>query len=229
MRRVVHAAALSLFVGLFVTGPAVAAPYEVKLEGNQFKPRSIQVTEGSKVTWKDVEPDDRPHTVTAHAGQAESFDSHPSGCPPLCMGQGDTFEHTFNKAGTFTYYCKIHGDAGDPNCAGMCGKVVVKQEPAGGGQVATQTPAPVQTAAPAVQAPSADAPEATPTPTPTASAEPAERSTAEPTATVLAVEETSESGGRSTLIGLAVAAVLLAGGAGVYFGRLRPSPRRSGP
>ena len=48
-------------------------------------------------------PRSRGPTTTAHRVKAndDSFDSED-------MGQGDTFEHTFDAAGTFDYICAIH-------------------------------------------------------------------------------------------------------------------------
>jgi plastocyanin len=50
------------------------------------------------------------------------FDSHPD-CPAkptACMrAKGETFEHTFAGAGTFTYSCKVHGEI-------MSGTVIVR-------------------------------------------------------------------------------------------------------
>ncbi len=61
-----------------------------------------------------------PHSTTAAAGQAESWDSG-------VHTQPFSFDHTFTQAGTFNYYCSVHGfDAGGGNVAGMSGHVVVQ-------------------------------------------------------------------------------------------------------
>jgi len=86
-----------------------------------FRPLSLEVKVGSSVNW--VQIGDQPHSVTAVDG---SFDSSPE-CGPLeadmCLGEGDTFDHTFKTAGEFDYYCRVHGL---PDGTGMFGTVVVK-------------------------------------------------------------------------------------------------------
>lgn len=59
----------------------------------------LQVSMGSTVTW--INNDSAPHTVTADDG---SFDSG-------SMQTGQSYSHTFSSAGTFPYYCTIHGKA----------------------------------------------------------------------------------------------------------------------
>lgn len=71
-----------------------------------FSPDPITVAVGSTDTWTNDQ--DVAHTVTADDG---SFDSGN-------LATGDTFEHTFDAAGTFTYHCSIH-----PN---MTGTVIVQ-------------------------------------------------------------------------------------------------------
>lgn len=98
-------------------GEEVAA----KVIDTDFMPRTIEVKKGSTVVWEQV--GEQPHSVTA---ADESFDSNPD-CGPVasdeCLGQGDTFSHTFETAGTFIYYCRVHGL---PDGTGMVGKIVVR-------------------------------------------------------------------------------------------------------
>lgn len=86
-----------------------------------FRPKTIKVAVGDKVKWTQI--GDQPHSVTA---ADESFDSSPN-CGPLdsdkCLGEGDTFSFVFEKPGTYTYYCRVHGL---PDGTGMVGKVVVE-------------------------------------------------------------------------------------------------------
>jgi hypothetical protein len=59
------------------------------------------------------------HTTTAAADQTESWDSGDISSP-------QTFSHTFTHAGTFNYYCMIHGHNPSGNLVtGMSGNVVV--------------------------------------------------------------------------------------------------------
>jgi LPXTG-motif cell wall-anchored protein len=61
------------------------------------------------------------HTVTADGGAFNSSPSCPA-TPSNCLGANATFSHTFDTAGTFRYYCKIHGA---PGGIGMSGTVTV--------------------------------------------------------------------------------------------------------
>lgn len=78
-----------------------------KVIDTAFEPRDLVVKVGTTVTWKQI--GDQPHSVTA---VNEEFDSSPN-CSPLksdnCDFEGDTFSFTFKEAGTFDYYCRIHG------------------------------------------------------------------------------------------------------------------------
>jgi plastocyanin len=80
---------------------------EVSEEGIAFKPAEVTVSAGDTVTW--TNNDSVAHDVTA--------DSFSSG-DPGGMSPGDTFEHTFDEAGTFDYVCTVH--------PGMEGTVVVE-------------------------------------------------------------------------------------------------------
>lgn len=68
----------------------------VTVENTAFSPSSLSVKAGDSVTW--TFKDSFTHTVTA---DDKSFDSGGK-------TDGDTFEHTFPTAGTFTYKCTIH-------------------------------------------------------------------------------------------------------------------------
>lgn len=93
----------------------------VKVIDTDFRPVKVMVALGATVKWKQV--GDQPHSVTAVDG---SFDSSPE-CGPLdsdnCLGEGDRFSHTFDQAGEFTYYCRVHGL---PDGTGMVGTIVVR-------------------------------------------------------------------------------------------------------
>lgn len=68
----------------------------INVKNFAFSPMDMTVAVGTKVTWKFE--DSAAHTVKAKDG---SFAS-----PSLKNGQ--TFEHTFTKAGSFPYICSIH-------------------------------------------------------------------------------------------------------------------------
>jgi plastocyanin len=80
---------------------------EVSMEGIQFNPEQVTIGAGDTVTWTN-------NDSTAHDVTADEFSSGESGG----MANGDTFEHTFEQAGTFDYVCTVH--------PGMEGSVVVE-------------------------------------------------------------------------------------------------------
>jgi LPXTG-motif cell wall-anchored protein len=142
--------------------PAAGATTVVHVgSGFTFNPSAVTIHVGDTVTWQH-DSSSTMHSVTADDG---SFDSSPN-CPPTCLGANSSFSHTFNTAGTFRYYCKIHGG---PGGAGMSGTVTVLAAtpttttpggsttvPQAGGAAPTSS-APGGTAAPAA-APSASLP-----------------------------------------------------------------------
>jgi plastocyanin len=80
---------------------------EVKIIGDEVKepymPGSIIVESGKKVRW--VNNDVEVHSVTSglesSADRGKLFDSG-------LLNANQTFEHTFDKPGTYNYYCTVH-------------------------------------------------------------------------------------------------------------------------
>lgn len=82
------------------------------MEGIEFVPPDTTVAVGDTVTWTNNEA--VGHDVTKEGGPGPDFSSgEPGG-----MQEGDTFEHTFEAAGTVDYVCTVH--------PGMTGTVVVE-------------------------------------------------------------------------------------------------------
>jgi amicyanin len=79
---------------------AAAAPAtdtaSVAISQMQFRTPTVTIKTGGTVTWTNNEA--VPHTVTADDG---SFGS-------AQLGAGATFSHTFDEAGTYSYYCQLH-------------------------------------------------------------------------------------------------------------------------
>lgn len=79
-----------------------AAPAEatesasVSISQMRFNAATVTIKAGGTVTWTNGEG--APHTVTATDG---SFGS-------AQLSNGDTFSHTFDKPGTYTYFCQVH-------------------------------------------------------------------------------------------------------------------------
>jgi LPXTG-motif cell wall-anchored protein len=115
-RRLSAFAVLSLVLALGPASIAGAASKTVSIGDNFYSPASVTISVGDTVTWTNNGA--APHTATADNG---SFDSSP-GCPAnvdACLQPGDTYSHTFSAAGTFGYFCKVHGQS-------MSGTVVVQ-------------------------------------------------------------------------------------------------------
>jgi plastocyanin len=69
---------------------------QIEIADFAFAPTPIEVSVGTSVTWTNLDP--TPHTVSASDG---SFDSG-------TLGSDARFETTFERAGTFAYFCQIH-------------------------------------------------------------------------------------------------------------------------
>lgn len=81
-------------------GGPVNAGASATIKEFAFEPNEIKVKANELVTWKN--DGSAKHTVTASDGQAVSFKSP-------TMQPGDQFSFTFPAAGTYTYFCSVHG------------------------------------------------------------------------------------------------------------------------
>ena len=82
----------------------------VKVSSFKFEPQTLTVTAGTTVQW--VNEGGR-HTVEADNG---SFKSD-------VLTDGKTYEHKFDKPGTYAYHCSFHGESGGKD---MAGKIIVR-------------------------------------------------------------------------------------------------------
>lgn len=87
---------------------AATAPDTVTIDNFAFAPAMLTVAPGTKVTWDNK--DEEPHTVTSADG-GQTFKSP-------ALDTDDKFSFTFDKSGTYKYFCSIH-----PH---MVGTIVVK-------------------------------------------------------------------------------------------------------
>jgi Icc protein len=69
---------------------------EVFIDNFSFSPANITVSVGTKITW--TNKDDVPHNVVSNDG---SFSSK-------ALDTDEKFSFTFDKAGSYDYYCSIH-------------------------------------------------------------------------------------------------------------------------
>ena len=68
----------------------------VTIKDFAFDPGDLTVAKGTAVTWKN--DDSATHRIKSGDGSFDSKD----------LKNGDSFEHTFDTAGTFDYICGIH-------------------------------------------------------------------------------------------------------------------------
>jgi plastocyanin len=123
-RRVALAGGLFLVVAAAVS-PVIAADAGVSIVGTSFEPATITINQGDTVTWTVTEAIGEAHSVTSGTQEdsGKIFDSGTAGSNSSfnLRDNGQTFEHQFNEAGEFLYYCVIHPTT-------MTGKVVVLAE-----------------------------------------------------------------------------------------------------
>lgn len=87
-------------------GDAAAMGDKVQIADFTFKPSTVKVAAGTKVTF--TNEDGFAHTATANDG---SFDSK-------SLDKGESYEFTFDTPGTYAYKCSIHNS--------MTGTIVVE-------------------------------------------------------------------------------------------------------
>jgi plastocyanin len=92
-------------------GGGTPGALEVWAQSVQFTPSSRTVAVGSTVTW--TNKDATTHTVTS------GTTGHPDGVfDSGNLSQNGTFSFTFNQAGTYHFYCRIHSS--------MSGTIIVQ-------------------------------------------------------------------------------------------------------
>ncbi len=69
----------------------------VVIDNLSFVSSSITVSVGDKVVWRN--DDNVSHTVTSDTGNELNS---------ALLSSGNTYEHTFNTAGTYPYHCTVH-------------------------------------------------------------------------------------------------------------------------
>lgn len=72
------------------------APTQVNIQNFAFSPNPLAIPVGTTVRWTNL--DGAPHTATANGG---AFNTG-------TLQQGASAEHTFQAAGSFSYFCAIH-------------------------------------------------------------------------------------------------------------------------
>ena len=118
-RRGRSIAALALAAGLAVgtSGAADAVTVGVRgiFNGTRYvwSPKSRAIVPGTAIRWRAV---DGSHNVKSRGSNWSYFRNLP---------RGTSVARTFNRRGTFRYFCTIHGSVSNGVCTGMCGRIVV--------------------------------------------------------------------------------------------------------
>ena len=71
----------------------------VTIQDFAFSPQKITIKKGTKVTW--INQDDAKHDITPST-KVDFFK------PSRLLARGETYELTFDEAGTFNYFCSPH-------------------------------------------------------------------------------------------------------------------------
>jgi plastocyanin len=103
---------VALIGSIALPAAAPTTNHTVQLKDFAFKPATLTIAAGERVTFQN--DDDEAHTVTA---TDKSFDS-------AGLDSGQSWSHTFSKAGTYAYFCALHPY--------MKGKIIVRPSTSSG-------------------------------------------------------------------------------------------------
>ena len=78
-----------------------------------WSPAVRTIAPGTTIRWRAV---DGGHNIKSRGANWSYFRTLPA---------GTTRTRTFNRRGTFRYFCTIHGNVVNGVCSGMCGRIVV--------------------------------------------------------------------------------------------------------
>ena len=112
---VVLALSAGLILGTSGMADAVTVGVRGVFNGTRYvwSPTVKSITRGTAVRWRAV---DGSHTIKSRGTNWSYLRS---------LSAGTTVTRTFNRRGTFRYYCTIHGSLANGVCTGMCGRIVV--------------------------------------------------------------------------------------------------------
>jgi plastocyanin len=111
----VLAVAVGLTLGTSGLADAVTVGVRGVFNGTHFvwSPKVRTIARGTTVRWRAV---DGNHTVKSRGANWSYLRNLPL---------GSSVARTFNRRGTFRYFCTIHGTVSNGVCTGMCGRIVV--------------------------------------------------------------------------------------------------------
>jgi plastocyanin len=82
------------------TTPATAGgSNQIAIKNFAFSPASLTIKSGTPVTW--TNQDGAPHQIASDPGAPVAFKSE-------SLANGASYQFTFTKPGTYSYYCTIH-------------------------------------------------------------------------------------------------------------------------
>jgi plastocyanin len=102
LRATLMAGTTLAMIALAARPTAAAETVTISIDNFAFSPAELSVAPGTTVIW--TNHDDIPHTVTSTDG---AFKSH-------ALDTDDSFSFTFEKAGSYQYFCSLH-----PHMVGM--------------------------------------------------------------------------------------------------------------
>ncbi len=118
--RILISGTLAIGLSWLAGAPAFGADYPVTATPvDTFTPDPVTVTQGDTVTWTNGGGNHNVH-----------FDDDSFIAPPSPSTDAWLAPRVFSQAGSFAYYCEVHGG---PGGNGMSGTVVVTAAPPGGG------------------------------------------------------------------------------------------------
>jgi plastocyanin len=105
--------------------PSTGEPLAVTVEHIAYEPSSLEVAVGTEVTWTNRDAN-VVHTVTSGTPGDKGVPGLDNGTPPKpdglfdgeIDGDGATYSFTFDEAGTYAYFCRVHQS--------MTGEIVVR-------------------------------------------------------------------------------------------------------
>ena len=83
-----------------------AATYNVGVNGSRFSPATVTIEVGDTVVWENLDD------TSSHSTTSDLPVFNPNYWHSILVNSGDTFAHTFNSTGTFTYHDQLDTGTG---------------------------------------------------------------------------------------------------------------------
>ena len=96
LTRIVPLLVLAVLTLVLAARGAGGQKHTVSIDSGKFSPATLTIKAGDTVVW--TNNDDHDHSISAGDGSFKSGN----------LSGGQAFEHTFTKAGKYTYTCAYH-------------------------------------------------------------------------------------------------------------------------